>query len=93
MKTFVEKIVAVRDFTELDLDFPHHETDEYGEDIRNDVMIPHSKLDYVEVPSMDINDVIQTLNDFKKMGANRVYIADHIDHHGYYFYGVKLIEI
>jgi len=88
MKTFVEKFIAVESRTELDLEYPNYE----GE-VSNEVMTPHNKLEYVEAPSMDIDDVINILNELKKRGSNRIYIADHCDHHGYYFYGVELKEI
>jgi hypothetical protein len=88
MKTFVEKIIAVERRTELDLEYPNYDGEE-----RNDVMIPHNKLNYVEAPSMDIDETIKILTELKNKGSNRVYIADHCDHHGYYFYGVKLVEI
>ena len=88
MKSFVEKIIAIESKVELDLEYPH-----YDGEVHNDVMIPHSKIDYTEAPSIDIDQVIAILNSLKEKGANRVYIADHCDHQGYYFYGVKLIEI
>lgn len=88
MKTFVEKFIITTSETELDLDYPHYEGDE-----ANEVHIPQSKLEYTEVPSMNIDDLIKILMKFKDEGADRIYIADHVDHQGYYFYGVKLIEI
>ena len=88
MKTFVEKFIAVESRTELDLDYPNYEAEE-----RNEVMIPHNKLNFAEAPSIDIDEVIKILIDLKEKGANRCYIADHCDHHGYYFYGVQLLEI
>ena len=88
MKTFAEKFIAVAKNLNLDLKYPNYE-----DKINNEVMIPHNKLNYVEVPSMDIDDVINILNELKKRGSNRIYIADHCDHHGYYFYGVELKEI
>lgn len=88
MKTFVEKFIAEKTLTELDLEFPN-----YSGDVRNEVMIPHNKLSHAEAPSMDIDDAIKILNELKEMGSNRVYIADHCDHNGYHFYGVKLVEI
>ena len=88
MKTFVEKFIAVAKNLNLDLKYPNYE-----DKINIEVMIPHNKLNYVEVPSMDIDDVINILNELKEKGSNRVYIADHCDHHGYYFYGVQLKEI
>lgn len=88
MRTFVEKFIATESRTELDLEFTHYE----GDDI-NEVMIPQHKLNYVDAPSIDIDVVIDILDTLKEKGANRVYIADHIDHHGYYFHGVKLVEI
>jgi hypothetical protein len=87
MKTFLEKFIEVKSVTELDLDYPHYEGEE-----RNEVLIP-SNLSFVEAPSMDIDNVLEIVNSLKESGANRIYIADHCDHHGYYFYGVKLIEI
>ena len=88
MRTFVEKFIAVEDRTELDLEHPNYEGDD-----RNEVMIPYNKLSFVEAPSIGIDEVIGILNRLKEQGADRVYIADHCDHHGYYFYGVKLSEI
>jgi hypothetical protein len=88
MKTYVEKFIDKDERTELDLDAPF-----YNGDIRNEVMIPYHKLDYTEAPSIEIDEVIKILNDLKTKGADRVYIADHCDHHGYYFYGTKLCEI
>jgi hypothetical protein len=89
MKTFVEKFIAVNSRTELDLEYPNYD----DSDEKNDVMIPHSKLDFAVAPSIDIDDVIKILTELKEKGANRVYIADHSDHSGYYFYGVQLREI
>lgn len=94
-KTFVEKFIDTIDVSDLDLEYPHYSPsyNEGDDAIRNDVMIPWDKLDFVEAPSMDINDVLEVLNNLKEKGANRIYIADHGDHHGYYFYGVNLMEI
>lgn len=88
MKTFVEKFIEEKSLTELDLDFPFYSGEE-----RNEVMSPMNRLDFVECPSVNIDTVIDLLTDLKSAGSDRVYIADHCDHHGYYFYGVKLIEI
>lgn len=88
MKTYVEKFIGEISKTELDLDHPFYDGEE-----RNEVMIPHNRLGFTEAPSMDIDEVIGVLNELKNQGANRVYIADHCDHHGYYFYGTKLIEL
>ena len=88
MKTFVEKLIDCKTRTELDLEYPHYDGDD-----RNEVMIPYNKLSFVEAPSLDIDEAIKIITELKEKGANRVYIADHCDHHGYYFYGVKLVEI
>ena len=88
MRTYVEKFVAVEARTELDMESPHYDGDEC-----NEVMIPQHKLHYAEAPSMDIDDVMSLLNELKDKGANRIYIAQHCDHNGYYFYGVELKEI
>lgn len=90
MKTYAEKLIDSKSKTELDLDFPH-----YGEnDERNEVMVPHRCISLsVDTPSMDIDDAINILEELKKKGSNRVYIMNHCDHRGYYFFGVKLIEL
>jgi hypothetical protein len=87
-KTFAERLVETVDKTELDCDFPFY-TGENGE--RNEVLSP--SLPFVEVPSLPIDEVIAVLQQLKDKGANRVYIADHVDHHGYYFYGTKLQQL
>ena len=43
--------------TELDLDYPHYEGEK-----RNEVMIPHNKLNFAEAPSIDIDETIKILN-------------------------------
>jgi hypothetical protein len=89
MKRYLETVVAKESVTELDLVFPFYDEDQNI----NEVEIPYSEIKFAEAPSIDINYVINTLLNMKEKGANRVYIADHIDHHGYYFYGVKLEEL
>jgi len=88
LKTFVEKFITEESRTELDLDYPNYEGD-----VHNEVMIPHSKLDWAEAPSMDIDEAIKIISNMKEKGANRVYFSAHSDHHGYYFYGTQLKEI
>lgn len=90
MKAFVEKFICKVSRTELDMEFPNYEED--GEE-RNEVMIPYNMISFADSPSMDIDEAIKILEEIKEKGANRVYIADHSDHHGYYFYGVQLKEI
>ncbi len=90
MRTFVEKFIDKEELTELDCEFPFY--DKNTED-RNEVLIPHSHLSFAQCPSVDIDRVITILNNLKEKGANRVYLADHVDHQGYYVYGTKLIEI
>jgi hypothetical protein len=98
MRTFVEKFVEAEERTELDLRYPYYESTDKpdGVDIRNEILIPESttdKLNYVKVPSLDIDDAIYVLSELKRSGANRLYIATHVDHQGYYFYGTKLLEV
>jgi hypothetical protein len=97
MKTYVEKFIAEESRTELDLQFPYYsdtEKDEDGDTVRNVVIYaPELEDSYVSTDvSMDIDEVIGILNSLKQRGANRVYISDHCDHHGYYFYGVHMEE-
>lgn len=91
MKKFKETFVAKECRTEIDLDPPFYEHDA---EEPNEVL-PAEGLDYVEwgIPSIEINEAIGFLQSFKQKGANRVYFTAHEDHHGYYFYGVKLEEI
>jgi len=91
MKTFVEKFINEQSLTELDGEYPYYETVDQEEP--NEVMIPSQKLTFADTLSMDIEEAISILVKLKLDGANRVYISDHIDHRGYYFYGTKLIEI
>jgi len=91
MKTYVEKLIKEKSVTELDLRFPFYD-EEYPEN-RNEIMVPSNQLGFTEAPSMSINEAIKILKDLKDLGANRVYFAAHSDHHGYYFYGTKLMEI
>ena len=86
MKKFKETLVKKISKTEIDLDSPFYTGDE-----RNEVEVITDNITYS--PSMDIDEAINILNELKKSGSNRVYIADHEDHHGYYFYGVKLTEL
>lgn len=88
MKTYAEKFIADVALTELDMDWPF-----YDGDTRNEVLIPKSSLGFAESPSIHINRLIELLESMKEAGADRVYIHDHCDHHGYYFYGVKLVEL
>lgn len=90
MRKFRETLLVKVNKTEIDLDFPFY-TD--GNEGKNDVEIPYEEITFGESPSMDIDEVMQILSDMKDKGSNRVYIADHSDHHGYHFYGVKLTEI
>ncbi len=97
MRTFVEKFVVTIERVELNLMYPYYQsTDKPNVDIKNEILIPNStseKLNYVEVPSLDIDDAIYVLSELKRSGANRLYIATHVDHQGYYFYGTKLLEV
>jgi hypothetical protein len=88
MKTFAEKLIQKISKTELDLKYPYYENG-----VPNEVLTPHNSLAFVEAPSIDIDEAIQILQELKEKGSNRVYIADNPDAEGYYFYGVKLIEL
>jgi|AntRauTorcE11897_2_1112592.scaffolds.fasta_scaffold70268_2 hypothetical protein len=95
-KTYVEKFIKEVQKTELDMDFPFwgfNPLSECDDNDRNEVMIPNNRLTFAEAPSMDIDECIDILEGLKSEGANRVYIADHIDHRGYHIYGVELKEI
>jgi hypothetical protein len=88
MKKFIEKFIAQESRTELDLDYPNYEGEQ-----RNEITTPDQDLTFVEVPSIAIKEVIEILTSLQEKGSDRVYIATHEDHHGYYFYGVKLLRI
>ncbi len=97
MRTYVEHFIAEESRTDLDLEFPHYsntEKDEHGDAVSNEVITPDDELSYAEayVPSIAIDEVVEILANLKNKGADRVYVATHNDHHGYYFYGVKLAE-
>lgn len=89
MKNYREKLIVQESRTEIDLESPFYDGDE-----RNEVDTVWDELNYVDgVPSMELDELIGILQNMKRRGADRVYIATHEDHHGYYFYGVKLEEI
>jgi hypothetical protein len=90
METYAEKFIEEISKTELDLDFPYYSSD--SEEC-NEVLTPISKMPYVQVPSMNIEEAIEALQALQSAGANRVYIVDHVDHHGYYFYGTLLKKL
>ena len=87
METFAEKFIGKIPKTELDLEWPF-----YGpEDVRNEVLTS-SQID-CDVPSISTTDLETLITEFKSAGATRMYISTHIDHQGYYFYGVELVKI
>ena len=90
MKYYAERFVKEIRKTELDLDFPFYNG---KDDQRNEVLSPHHLISFAEAPSIEIDEVMNIMTKLKNEGADRVYIADHSDHHGYYFYGVKLNEL
>ena len=89
MKNYIEKLITQESRTEIDLEPPFYDGDE-----RNEIDTVWSELNYVDgVPSMELDELIGILQNMKRRGADRVYIATHEDHRGYYFYGVNLEEI
>ena len=88
MSKYKEIIVNKAVFTDLDLEFPFYDEN----DNRNDVDTVHAHFSDTTV-SMDINLLIKTLHDMKEKGTERVYIAQHSDHFGYYITGIKIEEI
>lgn len=96
IKKYKEIFVGEVSKTELDLEPPYWvETEDGQADVRVDVVLaPEISNSYVDTDvSMEIDEVISILERLKAKGADRVYIADHCDHHGYYFYGVRLEEV
>lgn len=89
MKIYKEILVASENRTELDSEFPFYEDPEQEE--RNEVIGVDLNFGG-DVPSMSIFELRDMLNRFIKKGAQRIYIAEHEDHRGYYFNAVKLEE-
>lgn len=87
-----ENLIGKFDLTDLDLEYYYsEEKDENDDPIRLD--IKHTmETNYTECPPAKIDDIINGLIELKHKGSEYVYIADHSDHHGYYFYGIKLTE-
>lgn len=101
MNKYIERLISIHEETELDIAPPYHsdtEVDEDGDPLRLEVewcdKLQKSCYSEVEV-SMEIDEVISILERLKAAGAERVLIAEHIDHHGYYFYGtrIELVEV
>lgn len=94
MMKFKEILIDEIEHSELDLEYPFYgpAKDKEGDDIRNDIDYMNTGT-YSESPSIDIDIVIDSLRLLKAKGANRVYLVDHGDHHGYVITGVKLEEL
>lgn len=89
---YEENLVGQFDLTEIDLEYYYStELDENGGPIRYEIK-QSREVDYAECPPAKIDEVIEGLLELKKKGAERVYIAEHTDHFGYYFYGIKVVE-
>lgn len=88
MEKFKESLIEEISHTELDLQYPF-----YSEDERNDIDTSGMPNVWSDTVSIDIETVINSLNELKEKGANRVYIVAHEDHIGYYFTGVKLEKV
>ena len=88
MKKYKETHVEHVDLCELDLGHPFYEN---GGEERNEVETTDNIL--CEVPAVKIQDLIEILVGLQMKGADYVYIAEHIDHHGYELDAVKLEEI
>lgn len=88
-----ENLIGKFDLTDLDLEYYYDldKEDENGDPIRIDIELS-DETNFTEVPPAKIDDVINGLIELKNNGSEYVYIADHCDHHGYYFYGIKLTE-
>jgi hypothetical protein len=87
-----ENLVGKFDLTDLDLEYYYsEEKDENDDPIRIDIELS-DETHFTEVPPAKIDDIINGLVELKNKGSEYVYIADHTDHHGYYFYGIKLTE-
>lgn len=91
MKKFIEKYIDNVEKTDLDLNWPFY--DENEESTKIEYSKSAREFSLSEAPSLDIDEAISVLQELKKQGANRVYIGDHCDHHGYHFTGVKLVEV
>lgn len=85
-KSFKEEFVDEKSFTELDMDYPYYEGDERNE-------VDTYDASFSETVSISIDDLMNCLQEMKDKGADRVYVAQHSDHHGYYITGVKLVSI
>lgn len=89
---YQEKVLGVFELTDLDLDYYYsNELDENGDRVRLEIKTS-DEVYFGECPPAKIDDVIDYLTQLKNMGSDMVYIGEHIDHHGYYFYGIKLEE-
>ena len=88
MKQLKETFIGKKEVSDLDLMEPFWED---GADEPNEI----EWMDDIwnEAPSMDIDQLMEILEKYKKEGANRVYIAEHSDHQGYEFNFVKLEEL
>lgn len=85
-----EILVDQFELTDLDMDYYYSEKlDDNGDQIRINIL-ESDQVKFSQTQPAKIGEVIEGLTMLKNNGAERVYIAEHTDHHGYYFYGVKL---
>ena len=86
---FKETLIGVEYHEELDLKYPFY-SDNSNEP--NEIDTSEMPDIWSDTVSIDIEDAIKSLQELKKIGANRVYIVAHEDHYGYIFTGVNLKE-
>jgi len=84
-KKYTEVLVGKFDITDIDLEYYYPNNDDNRVEI-------HSPNNYNDIPPPRIDELIEKLTTLKNKGAERVYIDSHIDHHGFYFYGIKLMD-
>lgn len=86
---YKEVFIYEESITDLDGQFPFYNP---GSDEPNGVMMLNDLRFDDDVPAVSITDLRNILTKLEEKGAERVYIATHCDHRGYYFTGIKIVE-
>lgn len=91
MRKKIEKVIHSESRIDLDVRPPYY--DDHRQE-GGKVELAWKQMPFADVAySLEISDLTNLLVQAKELGADRVVIAPHVDHIGYYFYFTKVKEV
>lgn len=91
MRYIKKKYIEEEEVSELDLELVEVVLGECKDEDYDYDIISNRGFDYSgEGDAMEIDNLIEILQDFKKNGANYVEMMNHCDHHGYVFSSLEI---